>query len=271
MEREITLRDYGRVLWAGRWIILVATVGAALVSLVASVARETTYTANSLVYLGLATAAGTGTPVSTPLTTPATAQKALAADEFVQRAADKAGVDFDRVNDGVAFTVERVPGAVGGNQPTVATIRYTDTDRDTAIRVVNAYADVVFDEVNENYSKVLAAWKGQAADGTARIAQIRKTLDALRARGDAAPDTVLFSLQQELATVQFNTNEALLGLAKTEQIERGYIISKAASAASSANSAQRVRSVVFGAILGFILGVIITFIWRGSPAGRASD
>lgn len=270
MEQEITLRDYGRVLWSGRWVLVVAAVGAALVALVVGIARETTHTASSLVYMGLATAAGSGTPVSTPITTPSTAQKILAGDEFVQRAAEATGVDFDRIRDGMSFSVERVPGAVGGNQPTVATIRFTDTDRDTAIAVTNAYAEGVFDFVNENYEKVLGSWQRKVTNGEERIRQIQQTLDGLRARG-GQDETVIFSLQQELGTVQFNTDEALLGLAKTEQIERGYIVSKAASATSSTSAGQLLRRVIFGLILGTIIGIVVVFVWRGSPAGRGRE
>ena len=41
-------------------------------------------------------------------------------------------MDAERVRDGMSFTVDRIPGAVGGNQPVVAQIRYADTDRGIA-------------------------------------------------------------------------------------------------------------------------------------------
>ncbi len=270
MEKEITLSDYGRVLWSGRWVLLIAAIGGALIALFVSLARETTYTSSSIVYMGLVTTARTGVPVSTPFTTPATAQRALAADEFVQKAADDAGVAFDRVKDGVSFVVERVPGAVGGNQPTVATVRYTDRDRATAIRVTNGYVDGVFEVVKGFYQDVLDAEQRIVDHADARIAQIRRSLD--QARGQITPVTAphLVSLQQELATLQLSADEAALVLAKTRQIEQPRVISKATSAASSARPGQRLRTIVFGAVLGLILGTIVTFIWRGSPAGRAA-
>lgn len=269
MEKEITLGDYGRVLWSGRWVLLIAAVGAALVGLVVSLARETTYTSSSIVYMGLVTTARTGVPVSTPFTTPATAQKALAADRFVQATADAVGVEFNRVKDGIAFVVERVPGAVGGNQPTVATIRYTDRDRATAIKVANAYADSVFAVVRGFYQGVLDAEQQIVDRSNARITAVQRSLDTLRGQ-DVAAATSLVSLQQELVTLQQRADEAILVLEKTKQIEQPYIISEATSAASSARPGQRLRTIVFGTVLGLILGAIVTFVWRGSPAGRAS-
>ena len=82
--------------------------------------------------------------------------------------------------------------------------------------------------------------------------------------------TSLVSLQQELATLQERADEAILVLEKTKQIEQPYIISEATAAASSARPGQRLRTIIFGTVLGLILGAIVTFVWRGSPAGRAS-
>ena len=268
MEREITLRDYGRVLWAGRWILLVAAVGAALIGFLVSVVRETKYTASSIVYLGLVTTAKTGVPVPTPLTTQVTAQKVIRSDEFIERAATAVGIDPERVRDGVSVTVDRIPGAAGGTQPTVATIRYDDKDRATAIKVANAYADGVNAFVTDSYSGVLGQYQGLVDEGQARIKAIQASLDRLRAQGVSAPPAVMESLNQELATRLLDLGDNSLALAKTKQIERPYIVSKATSASSSARPGQRLRSVVFGAILGLILGAIVTFIWRGSPAGR---
>ena len=52
------------MLWGGRWLILAATVIAALVGLILTFVTETTYVATSEVYLGQATTIS-GTPVST--------------------------------------------------------------------------------------------------------------------------------------------------------------------------------------------------------------
>ena len=271
VEREITLGDYGRVLWRGRWVLLAAAVGAGLIALITSVARQPTYSSSSLVYMGLATTAKTGVPVSTPFTTPATAQKAIVADRFISAAANATGIDEDRVRDGVSATVERVPGAAGGNQPTVATLRYKDRDKATAIAVTNAYVDAVLAEVQGSYDDVIASQERIVDRGEKRIIEIQSTLDRRRRQGSSDLTPVIVGLQSELYTVQFSADEAQLTLAKARQQEQPRVISKASTAASSAAPGQRFRSVVFGTILGLILGAIVTFAWRGSPAGRAAD
>ena len=72
VDREITLRDYGRVVWSGRWLILATTVAAAVVGLLLTFVTSTTYTATARVFLGQATTVS-GAPFSTPATNPATA------------------------------------------------------------------------------------------------------------------------------------------------------------------------------------------------------
>ena len=107
--------------------------------------------------------------------------------------------------------------------------------------------------------------------GEKRIIEIQSTLDRLRRQGSSDLTPVIVGLQSELYTVQFSADEAQLTLAKARQQEQPRVISKASTAASSAAPGQRFRSVVFGTILGLILGAIVTFAWRGSPAGRAAD
>jgi uncharacterized protein involved in exopolysaccharide biosynthesis len=270
VEKEITLGDYGRVLWSGRWVLVAAAVGAALVGLVVSLARPTEYTSSSIVYMGLVTTARTGNVVPSPTTTPVTALKALRADKYVQATAGATGVTFDRIKSGVSFAVERVPGAAGGTLPTVATITYTDKNREISKRVANAYADTVLGLATESYKGVLDAEQKIVDHGTDRIAQIEKSLDALRAANTPATAVSLISLQQELSALQQRTDDAILILEKTKIIEQPNIVSKATSPSSSAQPGQRLRTVIFGGILGLILGAIVVFIWRGSPAGRAT-
>lgn len=271
MEKEITLGDYGRVLWGGRWILLATAIGAALVGLVISLARPTEYTSSSVVYLGLVTTSRSQNVVPSPMTTPVTALKALKSDRFIQAAADSSGVSFDRIKGGVRFAVERVPGAAGGNLPTVATVQYTDRDRATAIAVTNAYAQGVLTYVEGGYKGITDAEQQIVDTATTRIAQNQKTLDALRAKDTPETSIAIVSLLSEMATLQTSADDAALVLATSKVISQPSLVSKATSASSSARPGQRLRAVLFGTVLGLILGAIATFLRRGSPAGRADE
>ncbi len=47
--------------------------------------------------------------------------------------------------------------------------------------------------------------------------------------------------------------------------------SVAVIATSSGSAPQRLRTAVFAGLVGLILGIIATFVWKGSPAGRARE
>ncbi|MBY0396638.1 MAG: hypothetical protein K2X91_09255, partial [Thermoleophilia bacterium] len=169
MDREITLRDYGRVLWSGRWIILATTAIAAIVGLLLSFASTTRYTATAELFLGQATTVS-GVPVSTPATNPATAPTVLTGDTLVERVARQIGVSPQRVRDGVSLTAPRAPGGSVGNQPTVATITFVDEDREVARDGANAYAEAVLAESREIFRGVVGTYQQAAARAGGRRA-----------------------------------------------------------------------------------------------------
>ncbi len=266
--REVTLRDYFRVFASGKWVLIICAVAVALVALVIVLMRPMNYTAQSLVYMGVATAPS-GQPLSTPYTTPVTALKTLREDDILAAAAEASGVPIDRVRDGVAPAVDRVPGAAGGNQPTVATLQYTDRDKATAIRVANAYADAAFERVNGPYTKLIRAWQAQAKNGQARLTQIEGQMDAARRQG-AAGQIALVSLQSEYGMLAQRVDAATIGAATMEQYTPK-IVSRAETVAASRTTASLIRTTIFGVIIGLILGAIVVLVWKGSPATRDAD
>jgi uncharacterized protein involved in exopolysaccharide biosynthesis len=276
VDREITLRDYGRVLWSGRWLILVSTVAAAVVGLLLTVVASTTYTATARVFLGQATTVS-GAPLSTPATNPATAGTVLTGDNLVTEVAEEIGVRPSRVRSGVALSAPRAPGGAAGNQPTVATITFTDTDRRVAREGANAYAQAVNRRSLQNFSAVFdtyARGEERARADVARlqrqIAEVQRQLTSAPVESRAVLTAVLTSAGQQLSIAQTTLTTQELNRAKAEANEKPYIISLSESPSSSSSAPNRLRSVVLAAVIGLIVGVIVTFVWRGSPAGRAA-
>jgi uncharacterized protein involved in exopolysaccharide biosynthesis len=277
VEREITLRDYGRVLWSGRWLILAATVVAALVGLVLTFVTSTSYVATSEVYLGQATTVS-GTPVSTPATNPATAPTALTGDQLVDQVARELGVTPGRVRSGVEVTAPRAPGGSVGNQPTIATITFTDESRDVARRGANLYAEAVLEETRGSSAEVVRTYEEAVARSSAEVARLERELAAYRRQlaqspgGEAAItlQSLLFSAGQQLQVASTDLTEQRLNLVKERQYGQPDIISLAQNPASSSSFPNRARTVLLAAVIGFIVGVGVVFVWRGSPAGRAA-
>jgi len=276
VDREITLRDYGRVLWSGRWLIVASTLIAALVGLLLTFLTTTTYTAKAELYLGQATSVS-GTPVSTPTTNPATAPSALTGDRLVNQVARELGVTPGRVRRGVTLTAPRAPGGSVGNQPTVATITFEDESRDLARRGANAYAEAVLAQAKTSSAQLITTYEDAVTQAQSDVDRLQVELARYREEllqtpgGDRglALQTALFSAQSQLSLSQTELSEQQLNLVKERQIGQPAIISLAESPSSSSSLPNRARTVILAAVIGLIVGVLVTFVWRGSPAGRA--
>ena len=82
-------------------------------------------------------------------------------------------------------------------------------------------------------------------------------------------ESLLSSTGQQLDIATTELSNQRLNLVKEQQFQPS-IISLATSPSSTGSVTNRTRTVLFAAVLGFLVGVIVTFIWRGSPAGRAA-
>lgn len=277
MDRELTLRDYGRVLWSGRWIILITTVAAALVGLLLTFVTSTTYTATARVFLGQATTVS-GAPFSTPSTNPATFATVLTGDDLVAAVAEEIGVRPARVRSGVALSAPRAPGGAAGNQPTVATITFVDGDRQIAREGANAYARAVNQRALTRFSAVFDTYARGEERAQADVDRLESQIEAYRRQlGSAAGgeerallQSLLFSATTQLSVAQTSLTTQELNRAKAEANEKPYIVSLSESPSSSSSAPNRLRSVILAGVIGLLVGVIVTFVWRGSPAGRAA-
>ncbi|HMN99725.1 MAG TPA: Wzz/FepE/Etk N-terminal domain-containing protein [Miltoncostaeaceae bacterium] len=275
MDREITLRDYGRVLWSGRWLILATTVAAAVVGLLLTFVTSTTYTGTAKVFLGQATTVS-GAPFSTPATNPATAATVLSGDNLVTRVAREIGVSPSRVRNGVTLTAPRAPGGAQGNQPTVMTITFKDGSRTVAREGANAYARAIDAAALQNFSSVFQTYATGEARAQADVTRLQAQIDGYQRdlrNADAQTRTLLqsllFSATTQLSIAQTTLTDQQLNRAKAEANEKPYIVSLSESPSSSSSAPNRLRTVVLAAIIGLLVGIIVTFVWRGSPAGRA--
>lgn len=276
MEREITLRDYGRVIWSGRWIILTCVVIAALVGLALSFATTTTYSAKAELFVGQATSVS-GTPVSTPGTNPSLAPIVLTGDNLVGRVAKEVGVTPARIRKGVELTAPKAPGGSVGNLPTVVTITFTDPNREVAKNAANAYAEAIYAQANDDFSGVVDSYDEAITSAEATIARLDREISVYQRRlASASGDellvltTLLNSSGQQLQTATTELSSQRLNRVKEEQFQPG-IISLATSPSSSGSVPNRLRSVILAGVIGLLVGIIVTFVWRGSPAGRAAN
>lgn len=275
MSTEITLRDYARVLWTGRLVVLICIAIAVVVAVVASVASPAKYTAKATVSMGQATTIS-GTPIQTPYTNPTTAPQVLSSDDVIDRVADRAGVSAGRVRSDAVLTAPRVTGSQG-NQPTVLTVTVTDKNRQKAIDIANAYAEVVLAIAGEGFTASQKVYERQLGQSRAVIDELVAQVRTLRgqlttASGERAAllQTALLSATEELRLARQDAADQEILLTKAAAVEAPNRISQADSASSSGSAPNRVRAILLGAFVGLLVGILATFVWKGSPAGRAA-
>jgi uncharacterized protein involved in exopolysaccharide biosynthesis len=251
-DREITIGDVWRAIWRGRWIVLATTVVAAIVAFAITFTADTTYTATSKVYLGQATTM-MGNLASTPGTNPLTAATMLQGDLVVDAVAEATGLTPGTVRAKTDVAVPRAPGTVTTNQPAIASITATMANRDEAVRLANAYAQAALTNASSGFDAVSGTLQQQVR--RLRVEQVR--LQAAIAR-QPTPENLnqLTDLREVLA-------ESELQLARVQQIEAPAIVTVAKGASSSASTSNRVRTTILGAVIGFLVGIVIALAASG--------
>ena len=251
-EREITVGDVWRAIWRGKWIVVGTTVLAAIIAFAITFTADTTYTASSKVYLGQATTM-MGNLASTPGTNPLTAATMLQGDAVVAAVAKQTGLTPSTVRARTDIAVPRAPGTVTTNQPAIATITATMAERDAAIRLANAYADAALAGASGGYEAVSNTLERQVRQ--LRAEEIRLTAAVRRQPGN--------DLLTQLNDVREVLTTSELQLARVQQIEAPSIVTLATGAASSGSTTNRARTTILGAIIGFLVGIVIALATSG--------
>ena len=134
-----------------------------------------------------------------------------------------------------------------GNQPTIATIKFTDESRDLARRGANAYAEAVLDQSRESSAEVVQTYEQAVARSSAQVARLQAELDGYRraaARRTRAASrrsllqSLLSSAGQQLQIASTDLADQQLNLVKERQYGQPAIVSLAQSPGSSSQPPQ---------------------------------
>lgn len=267
VDREITIRDYFDVAWSGRWLILATTVVGIIVGILISVAHHGAYNATARVFMGQPTSS-TGNPLESPFTSPQTATQALDMTALSDTVAHSLGVSDATVSGHVKVGLPSTVTATGTAIP-VLLVTASNAHPATAIAIANQFANAVVTDTGAQYTLAAQTLAGQVATYQATLKQLNTQIDALKS-GSAASAALTADIQLAAAT-QTNLANAQLALATTRQTSVPHVLAQAYSASTTNTAPKRLESVVLAGLVGFLLGVIATFIWRGSPATRAEN
>ncbi|MEZ5079172.1 MAG: Wzz/FepE/Etk N-terminal domain-containing protein [Thermoleophilia bacterium] len=273
MDNQITLRDYLRVAWSGRWLVLAATVAALVIGALLTVTRSPSFVATSRIYLGQATTVS-GVPVSTPYTNPSVAPLALANDDLTKTVAEKTGFSRSRVRKAVELTTPRISGA---NVPTILTVTATDRGQKASVTIANEYAQAVLAAASAAYDDTRTVYEDNARRADQEVRELRAQLTRFRTQLAAsspaqfpAIEASISNAMAQLDAARREASDQAVLLSKAEQIEAPQLLTQAEDGVSAHPRTRRLMTVILAGLIGFAVGLLATFVWRGSPATRAA-
>jgi uncharacterized protein involved in exopolysaccharide biosynthesis len=282
-EQEVDFRRYWNAVLARWWLPALGLVAGIVGGYALALGGGDVYRAEATVYLGQPFSPTGGAPVPGLATNPSTVNEIVHSETALRRASDVSGMRLDKLRGSVTSRQAGVPAgrrlAVG--QTPLIEITVTGSRAAPTARAANSLAQTVIDDISPYVEDKIAAIKERIASDERELAQIDRRLrvaqqglqDALQNRSIGVTERLLFVStfnssigfgEQARATVQQTLLEAKQALSLAENVERPSIVEEAAARKTTARSVG--RSLVVGALIGLILGVLAAILWE--PAQR---
>ena len=277
-EEELELGKYWNALVARWWLPVVGFVAGAVIGYLLALGGHQVYQAKSTIYLGQPLSpTGTG-QINGLSTNPSTVKQVVLAPFWQHVAERRAGLPNGALRGHVSTqAVAGVAAALGrvGQNPLVNVV-VTGKQPARIARAADALAAIVVEKVSGGYvtTKIQNLQANIAADKT-ELDSINTRITSLQAEvqnnnGLSTVERLLFANQIGLAVQEqrqvvsdLSNNQQLLALA--QNVEQSKLITPARAVKTTARS--RRNSVLVGALIGLLLGIIAALLWE--PAARA--
>ena len=275
-EDELELSRYWNALLTRWWLPVAGLVAGIVIGYLLSLGGHQVYQAKANVYLGQPLNPTGNGQIQSLTTNPSTVKQVVLSPYWQHVAEQRAGLSTGSLRGHVSTqAVAGVAAALGrvGQNPLV-NIVVTGKHPAQIARAADALARIVVNQVSGRYvdTKIKNLKTNIAAD-KAELANINERLSSLqqqvRGGGLSATDRLIagnligLALQEQRQVISDQTqNQSLLALA--QNVERSQIISLAHATKTTARS--RRNSVLVGALIGLLLGIIAALFWE--PAAR---
>jgi hypothetical protein len=263
-EQEVDLGRYWSAVAARWWLPVAGLVAGAAVGYVIALGGSDVYAASATIYLGTPYSAAGSVPLTNAQTNPSTVNALIHSEEFVHAAAAAAGARPEEIRGGISSRAISTGTGLTTAQRNAANPLVGITVRASTPRRASVAANSLARQVVARLSP-LARQKIQYLKE--RIATDQKLIDTLRpqssGRGDATLKAVLALPLNGALQDQLNAQQLL---AQAQQVERPSILGRAAATKTTARS--RRNSVVVGAFIGLLLGLIAALAWDPVAARR---
>jgi len=275
-EEELELGKYWSALVARWWLPVAGLVAGIVVGYLLSLGGHQVFQAKSTVYLGQPLSPTGSGQINGLSTNPSTVKQVVLAPFWQHQAERKAGLPNGALRGNVSTqAVAGVAAALGrvGQNPLV-NIVVTGKQPARIAHAADALAAIVVNQVSggyvttkiKNLQATIAASKLELASVNARISSLQAEVQN---GGLSTVERLLFANQIGLAvqeqrqvTDDLSSNQQLLALA--QNVEQSKLITPARAVKTTARS--RRNSVLVGALIGLLLGIIAALLW--DPVAR---
>lgn len=276
-EHEVDFGRYARRIALRWWLLVIGAMLGALIGFLVSLSDGKIYKATAQVYLGQPLAPDSAAPVSTPPTTLGLVQAYVLSEEAIQRAAEVAGLRPGKLRDRV--TARPIPGASNTKQATPApllSITVTGASRQKTAAAANALARQAIGRVGaytqtkiETLNQQLDYINRQIEIVNNRLAGFRAQQEELVGNRALSPTERLVALtslnsevelaENRLATLEINRFNTRRAISLANDIEASKITASAVAVRTEPTSKR--TSVIVGAFIGFLLGIVAALVW----------
>jgi capsular polysaccharide biosynthesis protein len=281
-EQEVDFGRYAQTIAARWWLLVVGAVLGALIGFLVSLSDGKIYKATAQVYLGQPLAPDSAAAVTTSPTTVGLVLAFVESEEAIEAAAASAGIKPSKLREHITARV--IPGASTTRQAFPApliSIQVTGSNRGKTAAAANHLAQQAVDEVGAYTTTKIETLDQQLAYIDTQLGKVNARLNAARAsQKEIVADRTLTSTEklvalqtlfseitlaeQRQATLEINRFNTTRALSLAKDIEASRIT--AAAIAVRTEPTSRRTSVLVGAFIGFLLGIVATLLW--DPASR---
>jgi capsular polysaccharide biosynthesis protein len=276
-EQEVDFGRYTRKIAARWWLLVVGAVVGALIGFVVSLSGGTQYKATAQVYLGQPLAPDSAAPVTTAPTTLGLVTAFVTSEGSIRKAAAFANLKPGRLRQSV--TARPIPGLTNTKQAQPAplmSITVTGSSRLKTTLAANALARQAV-AVSDTYTATKIETLEQQLDyidrqlvlvkdrlSTSRASQ--QEIIAAKSLSATEKLVALTNLNSEIelaegrqATLEINRFNTQRAVSLAKDVEQGRVTSPAIAVKTQPKS--RRTSVLVGAFIGFLLGIIAALVW----------
>jgi hypothetical protein len=284
-EREVDLGSAWRRIAARWWLPVAGIVVGAVLGLLVSLGGGDVYQAKTLLYLGQPFTPGGGSQIVSLQTNPKAVSEIIRSEAAILKAAEASGLRPAQLRGNVTSTPIVQAGQIQNRalSPLVEVVVRTPKKL-AAEKAAASFAQSVIDGIAGYVDNKMVLLAGDIAATKASIETANERIAAAQAQQAALAGNTNLSLAERLliqaninTTLQFyeqrsqvlraeqTESEQLLSLAG--QVEKTRVLQRGVGVRTDATSRRNAMAV--GALLGFLIGALVAYLWDPVAARRA--